>query len=185
MVRIINCKFATVMKKIIRKYTPFAFLVTLLFSINSTVLAQMSNHDLEIEISSKMCEKGIDISDCSHLPLYLGFYDWLGTPYKYSGTSRKGIDCSGFTKMLMKEAYGHSLTGGSRDIFPLCKPLKKTELNEGDLVFFKIAKGSISHVGVYLQNGYFVHATVHGGVMISHLEEAYYKKYFYSGGRLD
>jgi murein DD-endopeptidase / murein LD-carboxypeptidase len=159
-------------------------IITLVVGVINDAMAQMSHSELEYEIAMKMCEKGIDIDNCAHTPLYISFYDWLGTPYKYAGTSKKGIDCSGFTKTIIKEAYGHNLMGGSRDIFPKCEAINKENLSEGDLVFFKIAKSSISHVGIYLQNGYFVHATVHGGVMISHLNEAYYSKYWYSGGRL-
>jgi murein DD-endopeptidase / murein LD-carboxypeptidase len=150
----------------------------------NTIVGQMSPEDLEYEVTMKMCEKGIDLDNCAHTPLYVSFYDWLGTPYKYAGTTKKGIDCSGFTKTIIKEAYGYMLSGGSRDIFPKCEPVSKPLLSEGDLVFFKIGKSSISHVGIYLQNGYFVHATVHGGVMISHLDEDYYAKYWYMGGRL-
>ncbi len=165
------------------KATIFFIYISFVGAFNS-VAAQMSHSELEYEIAMKMCEKGIDLDNCAHVPLYVSFYDWLGTPYKYAGTTKKGIDCSGFTKTIMKEAYGQTLMGGSRDIFPKCEPILKENLSEGDLVFFKIAKSSISHVGIYLQNGYFVHATVHGGVMISHLSEAYYAKYWYSGGRL-
>ena len=60
----------------------------------------------------------------------------------------------------------------------------KRDLKEGDLVFFKIGSTRVSHVGVYLSNGYFAHATLRRGVMISSLEESYYSKYFSSAGRV-
>ena len=64
-----------------------------------------------------------------------------------------------------------------------CKHISKQELQEGDLVFFRIDSKDISHVGIYLQNNKFVHATTKAGVMIDDLDEEYYKKYFISGGK--
>jgi lipoprotein Spr len=64
------------------------------------------------------------------------------------------------------------------------KPLKKSQLREGDLVFFKIRKRRVSHVGVYLSHNRFIHASVHDGVVISDLDEPYYKKYFFKGGKV-
>ena len=61
---------------------------------------------------------------------------------------------------------------------------RKEELKEGDLVFFKINSKSISHVGVYLGDDKFAHASSSKGVMISNLNEAYWKRYYYKGGRL-
>lgn len=115
--------------------------------------------------------------------LYYQVYDWIGTRYKYSGESKKGIDCSGFVSKMYKQVYCTTLSGGSADIFKYVKPIEKEELREGDMVFFKIKKGRISHVGIYLGNNKFAHATVHSGVIISDLNEDYYKKYFYKGGR--
>ena len=116
--------------------------------------------------------------------LYYQVYDWVGTRYKYAGKSKKGIDCSGFVNEMYKCAYCINLSGGSRDIWPTVKPIEKEDLQEGDILFFKIKKGQISHVGVYLGNNKFAHASVHSGVIISDLNEEYYKKYFYKGGRL-
>ncbi len=116
--------------------------------------------------------------------LYYQVYDWVGTRYKYAGKSKKGIDCSGFVNEMYKSAYCINLSGGSKDIWPTVKPIEKDDLQEGDILFFKIKKGQISHVGVYLGNNKFAHASVHSGVIISDLSEDYYKKYFYKGGRI-
>jgi murein DD-endopeptidase / murein LD-carboxypeptidase len=57
-------------------------------------------------------------------------------------------------------------------------------MKEGDLVFFKIKKNIISHVGIYLGNGKFAHASMHSGIIVSDLDEPYYKKYFYKATRV-
>ncbi len=116
--------------------------------------------------------------------LYYEVFDWIGTHYKYAGKTKKGIDCSGFVSEMYRCAYCIDLQGGSRDIWPLVKQVEKTDLQEGDILFFKIKKGQISHVGVYLGNNKFAHASVGNGVIISDLNEDYYKKRFYKGGRL-
>jgi lipoprotein Spr len=116
--------------------------------------------------------------------LYYKVYEWAGTRYRYAGKTKKGIDCSGFVRRLYEDAYCITLSGGSKDIWPLVQPVDKECLAEGDILFFKIRRGQISHVGVYLGNNKFAHASVHSGVVISDLDEDYYKKYFYKGGRL-
>lgn len=116
--------------------------------------------------------------------LYAQVYEWVGTRYRYSGDTKKGIDCSGFVSKMYKSVYCIDLAGGSRDIFATVLPIEKKELKEGDMVFFKIKKGQISHVGIYLGNNKFAHASVQSGVIISDLDEEYYKKRFYKGGRM-
>jgi lipoprotein Spr len=64
-------------------------------------------------------------------------------------------------------------------------PVSREELKEGDLVFFKINSRSITHVGIYLGNNRFAHASSSRGVVLSNLDEPYYKRYFYKGGRLN
>lgn len=117
--------------------------------------------------------------------LYYQVYEWIGTRYKYSGETKKGIDCSGFVSKMYDKVYCISLSGGSRDIYSQVKEnnITKSELQEGDILFFKIRKGQISHVGIYLGNNKFAHASVQSGVIISDLDEPYYKKYFYKAGR--
>lgn len=116
--------------------------------------------------------------------LYYKVYEWLGICYKYSGETKKGIDCSGFVSEIYRNVYCIRLSGGSRDIWTQVNPIEKKNLQEGDILFFKIRKGQISHVGVYLGNNFFAHASVQEGVIISNLNEEYYKKYFFKGGRI-
>lgn len=116
--------------------------------------------------------------------LYETVEEWLGAPYCYAGKSKNGVDCSGFATVLYRLAYGILLEGGAADIYPKTEPVSKNELQEGDLVFFKIRKTRISHVGVYLANNKFAHASTQLGVIISDLDEAYYKKYYFGGGRI-
>ncbi len=117
--------------------------------------------------------------------LFYQVYSWVGTRYQYAGESKKGIDCSGFVCEMYKNTYCIELSGGSKDIWTKVKPVEKSELQEGDILFFKIKKGQISHVGIYLGNNKFAHASVHAGVIVSDLDEDYYKKYFFKGGRVN
>jgi len=125
----------------------------------------------------------IKIDTCSNLNLYSRVHHYMGTPYR-SRSRKGGFDCSGFTRTIYKEVYARALMGGSADIFPKTHPVEKEDLMEGDMVFFKIRKGRISHVGVYLGNGKFAHAATKGGVRIDSLEDPYYKRSFFHGGRL-
>lgn len=117
--------------------------------------------------------------------LFYQVHDWIGTRYKFAGRTKSGIDCSGFVATMYKNAYCVQLSGGSRDLWPAVQPVEKADLKEGDILFFKIKKGQISHVGVYLGNNKFAHASVHSGVIVSDLNEDYYKKYFFKGGRIN
>ena len=127
---------------------------------------------------------GYTIDTISNLKLFELISEWLGTDYCYGGDTKNGVDCSGFVNVLYKKVYNTELEGSSKDIYKNVKPLKKSQLHEGDMVFFKIRKKRVSHVGVYIGNNKFVHASVHEGVTISDLDEPYYKKYFYKGGRV-
>lgn len=127
---------------------------------------------------------GVAVSATSNVKLYQFVYDWLGTPYRLGGTGENGIDCSGFAYQLYDKVFNTVIGNNSRNIFSMVNPINKEELKEGDLVFFKINSSAISHVGVYLGDNKFAHASSSRGVMISNLNEPYWKRYYYKGGRL-
>jgi cell wall-associated NlpC family hydrolase len=108
---------------------------------------------------------------------------WYGTPYKFGGVDRIGIDCSAFCSMLMDSVYGVALPRTARSQYEMGVKIKKDQLEQGDLVFFNTT-GGISHVGVFLANNKFVHAATSAGVMISDLNDMYYKKRFIGASRV-
>lgn len=109
--------------------------------------------------------------------------EWWATRYRYGGTSKKGIDCSAFTSLLMSTVFAVKLPRTAREQYNECEKLNREELEEGDLVFFN-TRGGVSHVGVYLGDNYFVHASTNNGVTINTLDESYYSRRFIGGGRV-
>ena len=109
---------------------------------------------------------GIEREPGDNEALYDAIQTWIGTPYKYGGNDRKGVDCSAFVGHLDADL------------------ISKSELREGDIVFFTNSKGKVSHVGIYLKNGMFAHSSTSRGVIISRLDDSYWRKHFYKGGRV-
>jgi hypothetical protein len=125
----------------------------------------------------------VDVESLKNISL-LGFIDnWFGTRYKLGGTTTRGIDCSALTGALLLAVYGFNLPRTARQQYDATDHIDKDELQEGDLVFFN-THGGVSHVGVYLENDYFLHASTHG-VTISSLDDHYYAKRFICGGRVE
>jgi probable lipoprotein NlpC len=111
--------------------------------------------------------------------------DWLGTPYRSGSSSKRGTDCSGFVTRVYKEVYGIDLSRSSRSMFHDVKRISKSQVKEGDLIFFRRGpKQPIYHVGIYLKNNKFVHSATSGGVKISSLKESYYSRNYYAAGRV-
>ncbi|MCX7904789.1 MAG: C40 family peptidase [Caloramator sp.] len=101
---------------------------------------------------------------------------FLGVRYKWSGQSPSGFDCSGFTSYIYK-LFGIELPHSSYGQFISGQKISKSQLLPGDLVFFQTSKRGISHVGIYIGNGKFIHASSGAGyVTITSLNEPYYSK---------
>ncbi|HNR17372.1 MAG TPA: NlpC/P60 family protein [Chitinophagaceae bacterium] len=111
--------------------------------------------------------------------------EWYGVRYRVGGNSKKGVDCSGFTVAVYAAVYGMMLPRISRDQYRISRKISTTELREGDLVFFNTNGRGVSHVGVYLGNNKFIHASVSRGVMVNDLFENYYLRRFVGAGRID
>ncbi|MEO8584064.1 MAG: NlpC/P60 family protein [Flavitalea sp.] len=109
--------------------------------------------------------------------------EWYGIPYKFGGEGKGGIDCSAFCALMMDSVYAIDLPRTCRDQYAGGMKIRKDQLIQGDLVFFNTV-GAISHVGVFLGNNKFVHASTSNGVMISDLDELYFKKRYVGGVRV-
>ncbi|MFA5806676.1 MAG: C40 family peptidase [Melioribacteraceae bacterium] len=142
-------------------------------NISSSEFYKKYSKKLGVELTGKEDKKFIE-----------AIAGWLGTPYVYGGNSKKGTDCSGFVQTLYKDIYNISLYRAAADLVKNCDLIDKKDIKTGDLIFFKINSNKVSHVGIFLNDGKFVHASSSKGVMVSDLKEKYYTKYFYCGGRI-
>ena len=126
---------------------------------------------------------GIEREPGDNEELYNAIQQWMGTPYRYGGTDKNGVDCSAFVGHIYREVYGVDLHRVSNDMQQDVTLISKSELREGDIVFFTNSKGRVSHVGIYLKNGLFAHSSTSRGVIISRLDDSHWRKHFYKGGR--
>lgn len=144
-------------------------------------VAQLSGK-LNIELSNR------DKDDDRNMPLYAEVSLWLGIPYRHAGLSRRGVDCSGFTYLIYQKVYGKTIPRSTADLSKArMKKIGKRNLKAGDLVFFATSKKNkkrINHVGIYLKDGKFIHASTSRGVIVSDLKEGYYSRTWKTGGRL-
>ena len=124
----------------------------------------------------------VDVESLKNVSLLAFIDDWFGTRYRWGGTTKRGVDCSALTGSLLLAVYGFNMPRTAREQYDATEHIGKDELKEGDLVFFN-TRGGVSHVGIYLENDYFVQAASHG-VTISSLDDHYYSKRFICGGRV-
>lgn len=128
----------------------------------------------------------MDIDMTDNHKLYFEVADWIGVPYRYGGTNKRGVDCSGFSSSIYKKVYKTKIGRTTDDQQKTSRKVNKQELKEGDLVFFsnKRLSKKPTHVGIYLKDNKFVHASSSKGVMINNLKEDYYRRYWLEGGRI-
>jgi hypothetical protein len=125
--------------------------------------------DIEVELVNYSLFKVID--------------EWYGVRYRMGGSSKAGIDCSALMQVFFTALYGVALPRTAREQYKAARMISRTEIREGDLVFFN-TRGGISHVGMYLSNNKFVHASTNG-VAISSLYDGYYASKLIGVGRIE
>jgi lipoprotein Spr len=137
---------------------------------------------LQLKYSIQM---DIAVEEINNIPLLQKIDEWWGTPYALGGSSKRGVDCSYFTLDVMNGIYNTNLKRTAAEQYDQSEKIDWSDLKEGDLIFFKTDRSrSISHVGIYMTNNKFAHASTSQGVTISDLSEPYWQKRLYSLGRV-
>jgi cell wall-associated NlpC family hydrolase len=104
---------------------------------------------------------------------------YLGVPYRYGGDSRRGMDCSGYVTRVYRELNRARLPRTSRQLYKLGTRVTRANARAGDLVFFRSGMfNRVNHVGVYIRDGKFIHASSSRGVIYSSLDSQWYKAHF-------
>ncbi|MDG4953714.1 NlpC/P60 family protein [Actinobacillus equuli] len=112
-------------------------------------------------------------------------HEWKGTRYRLGGNSKAGIDCSGFMQVTFRDLFGIDLPRTTSEQAKEGTRIDRDELRTGDLVFFKTGRGpNGKHVGVYVKNGQFLHASTKGGVIYSDMNSPYWSRTFWQARRL-
>lgn len=137
---------------------------------------------LQLKYSIKM---DVVVEDIKNISLLQKIDEWWGTPYCLGGSSKNCVDCSFFTLDVMKMVYNVDLKRTAAQQYEQSSKIEWTDLKEGDLIFFKTeGRRTISHVGIYMTNNKFAHASTSQGVTISDLADPYWQRRLYSLGRV-
>ena len=107
---------------------------------------------------------------------------WVGTPYRLGGTNERGIDCSALIQNVYRDTFNMELPRTTRQQVKQGRQINRSELQAGDLVFFN-PPGPSRHAGIYIGDGRFMHASSSRGVMISRLDNSYWKRYYWQSRR--
>ncbi|TLU75998.1 C40 family peptidase [Mannheimia varigena] len=108
------------------------------------------------------------------------YRNWVGTRYRMGGTTKAGIDCSAFVREVMGKAFNRDMPRSTAEQRHIGRSISKSDLRPGDLVFFR----KNNHVGVYIGNGKFVHASSSRGVTTSSLSESYWSRTYTQSRRV-
>jgi len=168
-------------------YKLIHFRFILLWSIAFVFFSCSTTRQIERKQSKEVYEKlGLDKDSKDNFALYREAASWLHVPHEDGGSSRKGTDCSFLVYSIYKTVYNKTLERNSADILNKnCRRISRSRLKEGDLVFFSTSsrsKSRVSHVGIYLKENKFLHSSTSKGVIVSDMDEDYYRKTWVCGG---
>jgi cell wall-associated NlpC family hydrolase len=111
------------------------------------------------------------------------YRNWQGTPYRLGGTTKAGVDCSGFVQAVYKNSFNISIARNTDKQAISGRFVQRNALQVGDLVFFK-SRWKARHVGIYLGDDQFLHASSSKGVMISSLNNVYWQPRYWQSRRI-
>lgn len=166
-----------------------ALIIPFLFIIQSVLGQSIDNYFVGInslDLKSDMNKNGLEqlsftlyynlTNTVQQQKLLTQAIDYIGTPYKYGGTSKKGIDCSAFTQTIYYLGLDITLTRTASSQYEEGVSVPRDSLVFGDLVFFHTRRKYVSHVGMYLGGNKFIHSSCKSGVTVSDLNDDYYSK---------
>jgi cell wall-associated NlpC family hydrolase len=144
------------------------------------------SYDAALSLPNKYANLlGVAPTELTNTLLLSQMEKWYGTQYCFGGSTDSCIDCSSFTQVILRDVYNVKIPRNAQQQFDACTKIEVENLKEGDLVFFNTVSASmiITHVGVFVCNNKFVHASTSKGVTISDLSEKYFAKAFRGAGR--
>jgi len=162
--------------------TKYSFWLILFLSI---LVTSCGSRKYTVKSDTKASKAADAMSNLKSKQLYKFITDWTGVKYRFGGLDKSGIDCSGFAYLLEKEIYGVTLPRTSRDQANFVKRKSVDDLKEGDLVFFSFGGNNVDHVGIYLNNGFFVHASTNRGVIVDDLSLPAYQRVLVKSGSVN
>lgn len=158
-------------------FKKFLIIIEIVFLSACTSLQSSDDKDTEGSIITHTSNQYEQII---HKNLLTSYNDWKGTRYRLGGESKKGIDCSAFTQTVFLDSLGINLPRSTTGQKKIGIKISKSELKKGDLVFFRKNR----HVGIYIGNGQFMHASSSQGVTISSLDETYWMRTYTQSRRV-
>ena len=134
---------------------------------------------------SKPQEKNLQLDNNTAVrdALYEEYLKWRGTPYKFGGTTKHGVDCSSFVQQLYFNALNISVPRTTKEQAKIGRWIKKSQLRSGDLILFKTAYNQ-RHSGVYLEHGEFMNASSKYGVTLSNINNPYWRAKYWQSRRV-
>lgn len=158
--------------------------LTLFTSLIFFTACSNSNTNNTLSVPSASLQNTINKSYSLKKNQFYDFYDeWKGVRYKYGGNSKSGIDCSAFIQKAYLNKFDIKIPRTTALQSKVGKNINKSNLKLGDLVFFKTGAKS-RHVGIYMENGKFMHASTSKGVIISRLDNVYFKRHYWKSKRI-
>jgi cell wall-associated NlpC family hydrolase len=159
--------------------------IFLLIILSTMAACSSVQHDTSIAIGEIKTSGTVNFHDSNAIKSILmkQYDEWRKTPYKMGGLSKRGIDCSGFTYLTFRSKLGCKLPRTTKLQAKTGAKVARNNLLTGDLVFFKTGL-FVKHVGIYLDESRFLHASTSRGVIISSLKEKYWKNRYWIARRI-
>ncbi|MDB6060081.1 MAG: glycoside hydrolase [Verrucomicrobiaceae bacterium] len=163
----------------------FRSLPFIVFFVLTALLAGCAGQRVETQPQPPVSSSRNDLNNSSWVKqtLYAQYSDWKNVKYKGGGLSKGGVDCSGFVFLTFDARFGIKLPRSTEDQVNVGTTIQQRDLIPGDLIFFKTGK-TMRHVGIYLEDGKFLHASTEKGVMISNLDDQYWLRTYWKSVRV-